>query len=65
MRFAWPKKSNSWMFSWHRWFAWFPVRLVCGDMAWLETVERIDLNPYGEDGIDWTYRGMRRDGVDL
>jgi len=25
---------------WHRWFAWFPVRVGSGDCRWLETVER-------------------------
>lgn len=25
---------------WHRWFAWFPVRIAHGDCRWLEFVER-------------------------
>lgn len=25
---------------WHRWFAWFPVRVGANDCRWLETVER-------------------------
>lgn len=25
---------------WHRWFAWFPVRVGPRDCRWLETVER-------------------------
>ena len=25
---------------WHKWFAWFPVRVGKGDCRWLETVER-------------------------
>lgn len=25
---------------WHRWFAWFPVRVGSGDCRWLEHVER-------------------------
>lgn len=25
---------------WHSWFAWFPVPLVGGSIAWLETVQR-------------------------
>jgi hypothetical protein len=25
---------------WHHWFAWYPVKLLDGRVAWLETVER-------------------------
>lgn len=25
---------------WHRWFAWYPVRLSCGITVWMEVVER-------------------------
>jgi len=25
---------------WHRWFAWFPVRVAQDDCRWLEVVER-------------------------
>lgn len=25
---------------WHRWFAWYPVRLGPHDVRWMETVER-------------------------
>jgi hypothetical protein len=25
---------------WHRWFAWFPVRVGSRDCRWLETIER-------------------------
>lgn len=25
---------------WHRWFAWYPVRVASGDCRWLEYVER-------------------------
>lgn len=38
---------------WHRWFAWYPVRLADNDCRWLEYVER-----KGEldDGWWWEYR---------
>lgn len=26
--------------NWHRWFAWYPVRVSTWERAWLETVER-------------------------
>lgn len=26
--------------SWHKWFAWYPVRISTLERAWLETVER-------------------------
>ncbi|MDR5008266.1 hypothetical protein RGK87_04490 [Agrobacterium fabacearum] len=49
---------------WHRWFAWFPVRVSSGECVWLEYVERraggissagliYELTPY-----DFTYRSI-------
>lgn len=35
---------------WHKWFAWYPVRIGERDHRWLETVER-------RTTTDWTYRG--------
>lgn len=26
--------------NWHKWFAWYPVRIASGDCRWLEHVER-------------------------
>ncbi len=33
------KARDHWC-SWHRWFAWYPVRIKEGDCRWLEFVER-------------------------
>lgn len=34
--------------TWHRWFAWYPVRLENGDLVWFETVWRRGIyNPGG------------------
>ncbi len=40
---------------WHRWFAWYPVR-IGEDMAWLEYVERLTLNAQGY--LIHTYREL-------
>lgn len=37
---------------WHKWFAWFPVRISDQENAWLEYVER-RIEYY--DGYDGTY----------
>ena len=35
------KKDNTWMYDWHDWFAWHPVRLDdTRDVVWLETIQR-------------------------
>lgn len=26
--------------AWHRWYAWYPVRLIDGRLVWLQRVER-------------------------
>ena len=50
----------------HEWFAWFPVRLIDGRRAWLESVSRVrQRSPppfpsywiYNEKGRSW-YAGM-------
>lgn len=43
---------------WHRWFAWYPVRLVTGEIVWLEAVQRRGDRwfAYGFDNWDWEYR---------
>lgn len=34
--------------NWHKWFAWFPVRVGHKDCRWLETVERrMEADVYG------------------
>lgn len=43
------KKFNEW----HRWFAWYPVRVGQRDCRWLETVER--RAAYGQFGA---FRGL-------
>jgi len=37
---------------WHKWFAWFPVKVGCQDYRWLEFVNRRSLYHMGESG-DW------------
>lgn len=42
MRFD-PRPIEHWMSRkerWHRWFAWYPIRLGDDDCRWLEVVER-------------------------
>lgn len=39
---------------WHRWFAWYPVRIGSRDCRWLETVERQKTRPH----YLWEYREM-------
>jgi hypothetical protein len=46
--------------NWHRWFAWYPVRVGSHDCRWLEAVERKGTfrgwigDPYWE----WEYRAL-------
>lgn len=40
---------------WHRWFAWYRVRIASHDCRWLEYVERKGTASYGGDW-DWIYR---------
>lgn len=37
---------------WHKWFAWYPVRIGSRDCRWLETVERRKDSPH----YIWEYR---------
>jgi hypothetical protein len=34
-------------YKWHKWFAWYPIRLNNSEIIWLETVIR-KVNPYFE-----------------
>ena len=50
---------------WHRWFAWYPVRVASGHCRWLETVERRGHTSYAFDGafgdFDYEYRACVSD----
>ena len=43
---------------WHKWYAWFPVRVGPHDCRWLETVERRGERwvSWGGSGWTWEYR---------
>jgi hypothetical protein len=42
---------------WHRWFAWYPVRINDGMCIWFEWVEAKNTGPACLDGWDeWEYR---------
>lgn len=47
---------------WHKWFAWFPVKVDDGDCRWLEYVERRYRNAYFEwfDRAFIDYRAIRK-----
>ena len=44
---------------WHRWFAWYPVRIGNRDCRWLEYVER-SMTPLGHVGWEKEYRAVPR-----
>lgn len=58
MRLNIKQRDARWYEKKHQWFAWFPVRLESGEVAWLEWVERVDEDPL-YDVIKWTYRACR------
>lgn len=43
---------------WHRWFAWYPVRVAENDCRWLEVVERkgTQESSWDDEWIEWRYR---------
>lgn len=43
---------------WHRWFAWYPVKISNHDCRWFETIERRGTfwSPWGDAFWHWTYR---------
>lgn len=45
---------------WHRWFAWFPVRVSKTQIAWLEYVERVFVPWLSEDG-GFEYREIKQE----
>ena len=47
------------LFIWHRWFAWHPVPLNCGRVAWLEWCQRKKLPKNYSDGRKWEYHNGR------
>ncbi len=45
--------------TWHRWFAWHPVRVGAGECRWLEYVERMarpELYQFGN--LEWRYQAI-------
>ena len=40
MKFNCGLTKNEKLQSWHKWFAWYPVRISKNDCRWLETVYR-------------------------
>ncbi len=54
---SWESKKSH-LENWHRWFAWYPVRVADFDCRWLETVERQGRNHcFGLDNYwEWKYR---------
>jgi len=46
---------------WHRWFAWFPVKVGERDCRWFEFVERKGAYYFTlyESGWDWEYRALK------
>ncbi len=40
-----PKKDKPKIGAWYRWFAWRPVRLESGGIAWMEYVKRRESYP--------------------
>jgi len=44
--------------NWHRWFAWYPVRVGNCDCRWLEYVERCYEDSY--EGLYPTYRAITK-----
>ena len=47
---------------WHRWFAWYPVRVGSGDCRWLETVERIGKFHIWPGDCHWTWEYRAAEG---
>jgi hypothetical protein len=45
---------------WHKWFAWYPVRISSHDCRWLETVRRKGTYEcsFGDCYWDWEYEVM-------
>ena len=56
------EKSLSDVVVWHRWYAWFPVKVAEGDCRWLEVVERrrvvYRLDPTYLADYGWKYRNV-------
>ncbi len=43
----WKEKTT-----WHKWFAWFPVRISESECVWLEIIEQ----KYNPDECNWEFR---------
>lgn len=50
----WTPKDTS---EWHVWFAWLPVSLLNGEVAWLERVEQVEI------GRRWFFRARGSDDM--
>lgn len=48
----WKKAKAGDVKEWHRWFAWFPVEVEEGEVAWLEWVCR---RGYFTEDFNWIY----------
>ena len=49
---------------WHRWFAWYPIRLGSRDCRWLETIERsgtYEMLSECECGFVYEYRAIGKE----
>jgi len=49
-----PKKTPRDTTLWHRWFAWFPVRINDEQLLWLEYVHRKEIPKTYATYDDWT-----------
>lgn len=59
MKIAWkPKTRKKPQTSriWHRWFAWYPVKVGQSEFRWLEAVERKNLAQDSSQPKLWRYR---------
>lgn len=59
-----PKRASTNYKDWHRWFAWYPVRVGPHHLVWWERVERRgtpERDNYGGYYYVWEYRPLERD----
>lgn len=59
MRFECKKTRGDELLFWHKWFAWYPVRIDSETCVWLEFVERrgnVEYNSEGEEYWKFDYR---------
>lgn len=61
MRFRCKSETENKKLFWHKWFAWYPVRISKEECAWLEYVERrgnVEYTWEGEEYWLFDYRGI-------